>query len=302
LRSTPLPQDVTLMRIAMDAFGVLGTTPPSTTTIAPVTIGTSVKAYWVTPAGIDEQTAPVVVYMHGGGFISGSWKSSGGLLVEVTQRLGARGLFVDYSLAPEKVLPVQTDEVVLAYRWLVNTQKVNPKRILLMGDSAGGGLVLLTLLALNHEDRGDFVPPAAAVLISPWTDLCTTPEGRPSYAKNKDRDAVIRKEWLVNCASLVTGTKPEEYEKRKSPKFSPMYAAYEGLKFPPLLMQVGDAEILRDDTMHLVGKLQRQAGIHVTVEEFPNMQHNTCALHQYVPEAEQALASLVKFFESHTKK
>jgi len=73
------------------------------------------------------------------------------------------------SLAPEKTLPTQTDEAVLAYRWLVGTQKISPKRIVLLGDSAGGGLIMLSLLRLNQEDRGNFVPPAAAVLVSPWT-------------------------------------------------------------------------------------------------------------------------------------
>jgi len=301
-RAAPLSHDVPTLRKALDSYGMLGTVPPSTTTITAVTIGSGLKCYWITPAGIDEQTAPVVVYLHGGGYVSGSFQSSRGFLVDVTHRLGARGLFVEYSLAPEKTLPTQTDEVVLVYRWLLNTQKVTPKRIALLGDSAGGGLVLLSLLALNHEDRGNFMPPAAAVLLSPWTDLVTTPEGRPSYAKNKDREALLTKEWLQLMASHATGTKPEDYEKRKSPKFSPMYASYEGVKFPPLLMQVGEAEILRDDTMHLVGKLQRQAGIDVTVEELPSMQHNAAMFHAFLPESEQALTSIIKFLETHTKK
>lgn len=99
-------------------------------------------------------------------------------------------------------------------------------------------------MALQKEAAGYMLMPTGVVTFSAWTDLWTTPENRPSYAKNKDTDALLKAEWLNNRALIATATKQDEYAKRK--KLSPVYASLESRRFPPLLMQVGTSEILED--------------------------------------------------------
>jgi monoterpene epsilon-lactone hydrolase len=269
---------------------------PSGITISEVSLRDNLKGYWVTPAGVDEENCAVVLYFHGGAFVSGSAGSHLWFVAELAHRIKGRAFFVEYGLAPEHILPSQTNECVFAYKWLVNSQNISPKRIAMVGDSAGGGLVILSVLALSQQG---LAPPAAAVTLSAWTDLVTSPEGRPSYQTNKEKEAMLTKEWLLHQAAHTTGTKLEEYEKRKSPKFSPIYASFEGVKFPSLLMQVGTAEILRDDTVHLAGKV-KQAGVDVKLEEYEGLQHNTAMGFALFEEANKALDSIVAFIVSHT--
>ncbi|MFZ5723949.1 MAG: alpha/beta hydrolase, partial [Pseudomonadota bacterium] len=139
----------------------------------------SVRGEWPLPAGAGDG---VVLYLHGGGYVVGSPRSHRHLAADIALAAGARTFTLDYRLAPEHPFPAALDDAVAAYRWLIESLRVKPGCIVLAGDSAGGGLVLTTLVALR--DAG--LPlPAAGVCISPWTDLsCSLPAcdpQRPSH-------------------------------------------------------------------------------------------------------------------------
>ena len=160
-------------------------------------------------------------------------------------------------LAPEAYHPHGIYDCIAAYEFLLRQKGVAANRIVIVGDSAGGGAALLTMLDLRQ--RGIQLP-AAAVLTSPWVDLSTT---RPSYQKNKASDQLIGDDLLRNVATFVTNTRWEEWEKRKHPRISPIFADLSGL--PPLLIHFGTAEALEDEARDLAS-LARNAGVDVTLK------------------------------------
>jgi phosphinothricin tripeptide acetyl hydrolase len=126
-------------------------------------------AEWNIPSGTE--TAPVILYFHGGGYVQGSSVSHRHLTSRLALAAKARVLSIDYALAPEAPFPAAVDDALTAYRWLI-ASGVEPQAIAFGGDSAGGGLAVATLIAAR--DKG-LPMPAAAVAISPWTDLtCET--------------------------------------------------------------------------------------------------------------------------------
>jgi len=282
----------------MDSFGSF-VPLPSSAKVEEVALRTDLKGFWVTPADNKDNSGPVLLYFHGGAYVSGSATSHLGFAHELAARTPGRVFFLEYSLAPEHPLPAAAEDALLTYKWLINNQKINSKRIAILGDSAGGGLTLLTLVALQTEDNGRIPLPGAAVTFSAWTDLYSTPDNRPCYQKNQKKDAMLQPNFLNDLALTATGTKKEEFEKRKSPKVSPIYATLDGARFPPLLMQVGGGEVLRDDTVHFVGKA-KQAQIDVTLEEVAHMQHIYAFFFQFFEEANHALDSAVHFIVKNT--
>jgi epsilon-lactone hydrolase len=189
----------------------------------------------------------------------------------------ARVLNVSYRLAPEYPFPSALDDVVSAYRWLlaINTP---PSRITIAGDSAGGGLALAALLALR--DAG--VPmPGAAVAISPVTDLDATGESMRSRAAV---DLLVRPDGMKEAADwYLAGENP------RHPYASPLYGDVTAL--PPMLIQVGDAEVLLDDSTRFAAKV-RDAGGDVTLEVWPDMPHVWHAFNGLLPEADRAIARI----------
>lgn len=131
-----------------------------------------VRGEWLLPAGGGRGAGDaVVLYLHGGGYVIGSPRSHRHLAADIAVAVGARTFTLDYRLAPEHPFPAALDHAVAAYRWLIASQRAKPGRIVLAGDSAGGEMVLTTLVALR--DAG--LPlPAAGVSISPWTDLSSS--------------------------------------------------------------------------------------------------------------------------------
>ena len=125
----------------------------------------SVPAEWIVAPGA--QDGRVFLYLHGGGFIMGSMRTHRVMLAHISRAAQARVLGLDYRLAPEFIFPAQVDDSVAAYRWLLSNS-ANPKKIVIGGDSAGGGLMVATLVALRY--LGEPMP-AAGVGISPWFDM-----------------------------------------------------------------------------------------------------------------------------------
>jgi len=226
----------------------------------------------------------VVLYLHGGAYVMGSLDTHRELMVRIAGACAARVLGLDYRLAPEFPFPAALHDALAAYRWLL-AQGVAPERLMLAGDSAGGGLALATLLALR--DAG--VPlPAGAMLLSPWTDLTG---GGASISSRAAAEPMLGIEMLLECAAFYRGSTDA-----KEPLVSPHFGDFHGL--PPLLIQVGDAEILLDDSKRLAGAALA-AGVTVELGIWEEAFH-VFQMFPQLPETAEALAALGRFFEKHT--
>ena len=235
-------------------------------------------AEWLRPPGAGADAA--VLYLHGGGYVIGSPRSHRHLAAAIARAAGTAALVVDYRLAPEHPFPAALEDAVAAYRWLL-ARGIAAERVVVAGDSAGGGLTVATLLAL--ADRG-LPRPGGGVCISPWVDL--TGSGA-TYATRKDVDPIVTRESITMMAQAYVGAGDP-----KAPLVSPLYADLGGL--PPLLVQVGSDEVLLDDALGL-GERARAAGVDVTVEEWPGMIH---VWHWFLPmldEAQQAIDRIGAF-------
>ncbi|WP_298259720.1 alpha/beta hydrolase [Bradyrhizobium sp.] len=223
-----------------------------------------------------------VLHFHGGGYVIGTAP----LYRDFTWRLGAVArasvLYFDYRLAPEHPFPAALDDAVTVYRWLA--KRIDPKRIAVVGDSAGGGLALATLYRMRDEG----LPlPAAAVAISPWTDLALT---GPSLQSNAAADPMMdaaRLPALVDC--YLAGADA------RHPYASPLYGDAAGL--PPTLIQVGGDEILRDDSLRMAERL-KATGCDAEIEVWPRMPHAWHLYARILPEGREAIARAGQFVQN----
>lgn len=261
---------------------MIETQAPEGVTCTPVDAG-GVSAEWSVAAGVDE--AKVVLYVHGGGYVMGSAGSHRDVTGRLSKAAGARVLSLNYRLAPEHPFPAPVDDAVAAYRWLL-AQGISPGNIAVAGDSAGGGLAIATLLALR--DAGEPLP-AAGVGISPWVDMEGTGESMTTRAAV---DPVVQKEGLLGMAKLYLGDADP-----KNPLAAPLHADLAGL--PPLLLQVGDAETLLDDSTRLAEKA-RAAGVDVTLKVWDEMPHVWHLFAPILPEGRQAIDEIGSFFQART--
>ena len=208
-----------------------------------------------TPGARTDQT---LLYIHGGAFVIGNPTDYRSLSGELGRAAGVSTVSLDYRLAPEHPFPAAVDDCVAAYRALLEGG-IKPADIVLAGDSAGGGLVIATLVAAR--DAG-LPMPAGALTISPWVDLACTGNSMQSKIA---ADPSITREGLLANAELYLQGKP-----LTTPLASPLYADLRGL--PPVFVQVGTAEVLLDDSIRLVGALGA-ADVPVHLSVWPNMPH-----------------------------
>jgi acetyl esterase/lipase len=276
-----LEADIETQRQGMESM-VAGIPAPEGIVATPLDAG-GVRAEWVTMPGARDDRA--LLYLHGGGYVLGSINSHRGLAARLSRDLRARVLVIDYRLAPEHPHPAAVEDAVAAYRFL-RTQGLAPANIAIAGDSAGGGLTVATLLALR--DAGEELPAAAACL-SGWFDLVGTGESNTSKG---DDDPIVNMPGLLRMAAMYLADRKAEDE----PTASPLYADPTGL--PPLLLQVGESEILRDDSIRFAEKA-RQAGVEVELEVWPEMVHVWQAFGDQVPESKDAVAKIARFLDQH---
>jgi phosphinothricin tripeptide acetyl hydrolase len=234
-------------------------------------------AEWLTPPGA--RPGAVVLYLHGGGYVIGSPRSHRHLAAAIARAAGARALVPEYRLAPEHPFPAALDDALAAYRWLLD-QGVAPARVVIAGDSAGGGLTVATLVALR--ERG-LPRPAGGVCISPWVDLAC---GGATYATKAAADPIVTHASVTEMAGLYAGG---DFTR---PLVSPLYANLADL--PALLVQVGGDEVLLDDARGL-GERARAAGVEVTVEEWPAMIHVWHWFLGMLDEADRAIDVIGRF-------
>lgn len=247
----------------------------------PVAIG-EMPAEWIQPAQPDEER--VILYFHGGGYVLGSIDDHRGIVAKFVKGSGVRALLFGYRLAPEHRFPAALDDSVAAYQWLL-TQGVSPSKIVFAGDSAGGGLCLATLLAVRD---GGMPLPAAAVALSPWTDLKNTGE---SLRTNAAKCLSPTNSWIA-CANHYLGDQDPG-----NPYASPLYDDLRGL--PPLLIFAGGDETLRDDSTRFARKA-KDAGVDVTLKVGEGMCHCYPVCAPLFPEATQAMAEVCAFIKTHT--
>ena len=266
------------LRANMEAMSTV-VPPPDDVRFEPVDAG-GVPGEWVTAP--DARTDAALLYLHGGGYAIGSIATHRLLASSISRAAGLRVLLIDYRLAPEHPHPAAVEDATAAYRWLLG-QGIDPATVAVAGDSAGGGLTMATLVALR--DAGDPMP-ACAVPMSPWVDLTQSGE---SYATRADLDPMCTETGLKEMADwYLAGQDPT------TPTASPLHADLSGL--PPLLVQVGDHEVLLDDAVRLVERA-RQAGVDATCHIGEGCFHVYQAFP--VPEAEEAIASLAAFVRGH---
>lgn len=240
------------------------------------------RGEWLAPATPSNAT---ILYLHGGGYYFCSPRSHRAIAFELATRANASVFSLDYRLAPEHRFPAALDDSVAAYRSLL-ANGAPAQSIAIAGDSAGGGLALATLLALR--DAGDPLP-AAAVLFSPWTDLTSSGD---SMRTNDGRDPMFRASVFPRVAAQYLGDADPAH-----PHASPLFGKLEGL--PPLLIQVGDTELLLDDSTRLESRA-RAAGVHAELEIWRGVPHIFQIWTPFMPEARQALARAAAFIETET--
>lgn len=197
-----------------------------------------------------------IFYLHGGGYSIGSVDTHRHLILRLASAAGAHALAIDYRLAPEHTFPAPIDDAVMAWHWLLK-RGVDPARVVIAGESAGGGLTLATAIALR--DAGEPLP-AGLVAISPWADLTL---------RGASIDANARFDYLARPV-LETYVRRYAPRDRAHPLVSPVHADLRGL--PPLLVQAGEAEALRDDAIALAARAERD-GVKATLTMYPDMIH-----------------------------
>ena len=232
------------------------------------------KAEWLIPAGAGMEK--VIFYAIGGGYISGTCNDHRTLVAKVAQVTGVAVLMFDHRIAPEDPYPAALEDALTAYRWLLD-QGTKPENILVMGESAGGGLCLATLLAIR--DKG--LPlPVAAVALSPWTDLKLTGESNRTQAKV----CISPPGMNVVCSKYYVG----DYDSTE-PYISPLYGDLHGL--PPLYISVGDYETMRDDSTRFAAKA-KASGVDTTLIVGKKMIHCYPLMAGMFPEATLALGEI----------
>jgi epsilon-lactone hydrolase len=278
LRNQPVLDGATIPDKRAGMEDMAGGAPlPDGTTIEVVDAG-GVPAEWVSVDGA--RGDGVLLYLHGGGYCIGSINTHRALAARLAAACRVRALNVDYRLAPEHPHPAAVEDAVAAYRWVLDGG-VPPGQVVVGGDSAGGGLVVATLLALR--DGGDPLP-AGAFCLSPWVDLECAGETMETKA---DVDPMVGREGLAEMAAAYAG----EHDLR-SPLVSPLHADLAGL--PPLLIQVGTAETLLDDAVRLADRA-RTAGVDVRLEAWDDLIHVFQAFAPMVPEAVEAIDGIGAF-------
>lgn len=252
---------------------------PASVRITPANVN-GVAGEWVESPN---PTDAVLLYLHGGGYFGCSAKTHRPITVWFAQH-GLRVFAPDYRLAPENPFPAAVDDAVAVYRGLL-AEGHSPQRLVVAGDSAGGGLSLSLMLALRTAGTP---LPAAAALFSPWTDLAATGE---SIRTNAARCAMFNGADIGPSARHYLGNADP-----RNPLASPLYADLSGL--PPLLIHVGADECLRDDSIRVAEKA-RAAGVLVELKVWPVVPHAWQLAVQILPEARHSLRETTDFLHQH---
>ena len=259
---------------------------PAEIEITPVSIPglpAGLSAEWIMPRGASKDK--IIFYTHGGGYVSGSCADHRMHVAKFVKDTGVGALLYEYRLAPEHPFPAAVEDTLVAYRWLLE-QGVTANDIIIVGESAGGGLCLATLLALR--DQG--LPlPTAGVALSPWIDLNCTSD---SYRTNAKKDISFEGSWTV-WGKYYAGDC-----ERTHTWMSPIYGDLHGL--PPLLIVVGTTEIMLDDSRAFAQKA-KESGVTMTLGVWEGMVHCFPLFAPLIPEANEAWAQICTFIQQYAR-
>jgi len=272
----PPPADIAEQRSRIDE--AMAQLPLAEGTVAEPFVRSGVPGIECRPVDVADD-APIVLYFHGGGFRIASalaYRSYGSHLAAV---LGARVLLVEYRLAPEHKFPKAVDDCFAVWESLL-AEGIDTGRIVIAGDSAGGGLAAsVTMHAL-----ADGVLPAGVICCSPWVDLTITAD---TYDTNAESDKLFSRTSAEEAApAYLGGADP------MNPIASPLFGDWDGA--PPLLILVGDAEVLLDDSRKLA-EVAKAAGVDVTLSVYPEMPHIWTMSYPAFPEAVEGVTEMAEF-------
>lgn len=252
--------------------------------IEPVEIN-GVNAFWFSSRKASGTNA-VIVYFHGGGWVEGTGKEDGAIVFPVYEEAGIRGLSVDYRLAPQHPFPAAVEDAKNVFQGLLDNG-YKPEQIALIGDSAGGNIILGATLSLIQENKPI---PAAIAVISPATDLTMFGDSAITISHS---DPFLKLDDSRFNISKYAGS-----SRRDDPVMSPVYGNFSG--FPPLLIQVGTREVLLSDAVRLA-RVARQAGVDVTLDVWEGMWHAWHMTWPEIPEARKASEEIAHFLGRHLK-
>ena len=242
-----------------------------------------VPAEWITAPGAEEDR--ILLYLHGGGYVVGSTRTHGVMMSRMSRASGARVLGLDYRLSPENPFPAPVQDTLAAYRWLLSNG-ADPRKIVIGGDSAGGGLTVSTLVAMRY--LGEPMP-AAGFCISPWTELEPNAD---SYETNAEVDPTVSRARVEDLKDLYIGDKDP-----RAPMASPLFADLKGL--PPLLVQVGSIEVILDDSTRLAERAEA-VGTDVELEVWDDMPHVWHLFAPILSDGQKAIERVGDFIRKHT--
>jgi monoterpene epsilon-lactone hydrolase len=250
---------------------------PEGVSYRPVNAG-GVNSEWVSGPNTDHNRA--ILYLHGGCYATGSVATHRDLITRLAVGASTRVLGINYRLAPTHRFPAAVEDATAAYRWLLTTG-IKRAHIAIAGDSAGAGLGLAATIKIRDEG----LPlPATVVCLSPWVDLAVTGASMESKAAE---DPIVNRDMLLGWGRLYLG----DHDPR-TPLASPLYGDLRHL--PPILIQVGSAEVLLDDSTRLAERASA-AGVNTTLEVWPEMIHVWHTFAPILPEARQAIERIGKF-------
>ncbi len=214
-----------------------------------------IRSEWLIPDAANPEK--VIMYVHGGGYVSGSCNDHRGLIAKFSKYTGIQNLLYEYRLAPEHPFPAALDDSVKVYKWLL-IEGYKPENIIIAGESAGGGLCLAILLALKEQS----IPmPVAAVAISPWTDLTCSSD---SYRTRNKKSLAPLYSWTVFSNHYVGN------DKHNNPLISPLFGDLAGL--PPIFINSGESDELFEDGEKFYLKA-KEAGVDIQFRAGKNMVH-----------------------------
>ena len=255
--------------------------PDKSIKLKPLLIKT-IEAQWLLPPQPNEKR--IIMYVHGGGYIAGSMNSHRDLASRIAIASDAKVLIFNYRLAPEHPFPYGLTDVKAVYQWLTENFK-DTEKISLVADSAGAGLTLALLSELLIKG---YPLPACSVLISPWIDLeCKN----NSHTTHQDKDPMLSQHILKNTARLYTD------KDLSDPMISPINSEFSGIS--PMLIQVGEHEVLVDDSKILTKKLNK-SGTTVQLEIWDEMFHVWHYFAKYLSEGRQAIQHIGDFIKKYS--
>ncbi|MFX1569303.1 MAG: alpha/beta hydrolase [Promethearchaeota archaeon] len=238
----------------------------------------------------DDSNSTVMLYLHGGGYFSGSIISYRRFVSILCKKLNLNAYSINYRLAPEDPYPAGLDDAFFVYKWLLEEKSIPAENVIIMGDSAGGGL---TLALLHRIGIQNLPQPKAAICLSPWTDLTLSSE---TYKTKVEEDVFFNEKNMESSAKAYLQTHSPE-----NPEISPIFADFNG--FPPIFLQVGTREMLLDDSLIIAEKMKKQ-GVSVTVDLWEGMFHAFLVfsaipfIGKLTPEFRKALKNVRKFVDS----